>query len=364
MPVSRAALPEEFYDRTSALLLAQPEPQYLFARLFKDALGAALQLPDAIGAEGRPIGGQGADYARADEDRLALSAALPEALFAVKADFRGEPGHTIRFNRPQFTNTTYTEASRRVGANQTISVVPIEAESEQTSLTLERYAGPYDATNSRVAPFALDAFDATLGVHNLAKLVGTHLQRDFDRTIDQFIVLRSDNAANTSYPDGMSADNDATAAGMFPATYEQVNRVARQMDDANLPTLGDGKRILVWSPTGEKQIIDDPQFARYAQGFKDKSPLYPGWFAECAHFHHFKSTTLRVVNNASSVAIHRALAIAPSAYMGGLGKPPRVASANEDNYGETAKVIWLAYLAAGLADNRYIRQVRYSADAG
>ena len=31
MPISRAELPEEFFDRTSSQLLPQPEPQYTHA---------------------------------------------------------------------------------------------------------------------------------------------------------------------------------------------------------------------------------------------------------------------------------------------------------------------------------------------
>ena len=31
--ITRATLPAEFYDRTSAMMLIQPEPQYLYAQL-------------------------------------------------------------------------------------------------------------------------------------------------------------------------------------------------------------------------------------------------------------------------------------------------------------------------------------------
>ena len=53
---------------------------------------------------------------------------------------------------------------------------------------------------------------------------------------------------------------------------------------------------------------------------------------------------------ATVFALPQAHAIAPGAFLGGTGKAPRVAAASDDNYGETAKVIWLAYLALGLAD--------------
>jgi len=362
MPISREELPEEFFDITSAQLLVQPEPQYFYASLFLQALAIELGVPDSLGW--RPVGGQGADYASAESGRLMLNGTnLPSELFAAKANFKGGPGHTLRFNRPRFTNSTYTEAARQIGTNQTISTVPITAGSEQVKLTIKRLGGPYDSTNSRVAPYALDAFDATMGVHNLAKFVGTHLKRDFHRMIDALMVLLADNASATTYPEGMSADNDATAAGMFPLTYEQMSRCAKQMDEADLPTLGDGRRIFVATPTGKKQLKDDPQFAAYAEGHKETNPLFPSYFGSTPEFHCFQSNTLTKTANGSSVDIHKGHAISPGVFMGGIGRAPSVRAASDDNYGETAKVIWLADLALGLADNRFVRSVRYSEDA-
>ena len=360
MPISRSNLGEEFYDRTSATLLRQPEPQYLYAMLFKRALGIALNIPSMIGRSQYPIGGQGAPYAAADADRLMLSADLGSELFAAKANFTGEPGHTIRFNRPRFANSTYTQASREIGSNQSISTTPLTAGSEQTSLTIRRFAGPYGSSN--VQPYGLDAFDASMGVHDLAQFVGTHLARDFDRTLDAFWVTLADQGSTTVYPFGMAAANDATAKGMFPFTYEQQSRASKIQDEANLPTLSDGRRIMVVSPTGKKQLKDDPQFARYSAEHKETNPLFPGWFASTNEYHFFQSNTLTATGNASSVAIHTAHAIAPGAFLGGIGKTVGVRAASDDNYGETAKVIWLAYLALGLADNRFVTKVAYSED--
>ena len=370
MPISRAELPEEFFDMTSPRLLRQPEPKYLYAGLFKAALAIELGVPDAVGLGDRAIQGQGAPYTPADADRLALAQDLGfNELFAITVNHTGTPGHTLRFNRPAFTDSTYTQAARQIGSNQTISVVPITAGSEQANLTIKRFGGPYDNTNTRVAPFALDNFDASMGVHNLARFIGTHLQRDFDKTLESFWVTLIDTvSADTThivYPDGMTADNDATSAGQFPATYEQLSRTSRKMDEANLPTLGDGRRVLVMTPMGKKQLKDDPQFARYAKDFPETNPLISmGWFATIPEFHCFVSNTLTTTNNSSSVAIHKGHALAPGALFGGSGKPPRVAASTDDNYGETAKVLWLAYLSLGLADQRFGFQVRYAADAG
>lgn len=362
MGISRDQLPEEFYDRTSAKLLSQPEPQYIYARMFLQALGISLGVPSALGRAGGEIGGQGAAYSSAETDRLMLADSLTTELFAAKANFQGETGHVLKFNRPRFTNSTYTQASREIGTNQSISTTAIGAGSEQALLQIRRFAGPYDGTNSRVAPYGLDAFDSTMGVHDLSKFVGTHLTRDFHKTLESFWVTLADLGSTTVYPYGMTAANDATAKGMFPMTYEQVARTSKAQDEANLPTLGDGRRVLVVTPTGKKQLKDDPQFAAYAKEFKESSPLFPGWFGTTPEYHCFQSNTLTSTANSSSVNIHTAHAIAPGAFLGGTGKAPRVAASSDDNYGETAKVIWIAYLALGLADNRFVTKMAYSED--
>lgn len=361
--ISRDQLSEEFYDRTSAQLLVQPVPMFLYARMFLRALNIELGIPASAGLPGREIAGQGAPYPdAAAQGALDLSDDLSSELFAVKADFTGEPGHTIKFNRPKFDSTTYTQASREVGVNQTISVVPIEAGSEQAGLTIKRFAGPYDQVNSRVAPFGLDAFDATMGVHDLVKFVGTHMKFDFHKTLETFWVTLANLGSVTVRPFGMNAANDATAKAQFPLTYETMSRVSKSMDEANLPTLGDGRRIFTCTPTGEKYLKDDPQFARYAEFHKEKNPLFPGWFGSTPEFHCFKSTTLTTTANSSGVNIHTAHAMAPGVFMGGRGAKIKVAAATDDNYGEAAKLIWLAYLALGIADNRFVQKVEYTED--
>lgn len=362
MPVSRVTIPEEFYDITSADLLVQPEPQYAYANLMLAALAIDLNVPDMLGLQlpDRQVGGVGAPYKTAEEDRLQLAKELPGEIFAVKHDFKAGPGHTIRFNRPKYTNSTYTEASRKIGTAQSISTTAIEIGSEQVPLTVARYAGPYGA--SAVQPYSIDAFDAQMGVHNLAKLVGTHMKRDFHRFLDTVWVTLLDLASKTTYPNGVAADNDMTAKGSAPLSYEQISRASKTQDEDNLPTFSDGRRLLVVSPTGKKQLKDDPQFARYAEFHKEMNPLFPGYFGSLPEYHLAVSTTLSKPTNSSSVAIHRAHAIAPGVALAGMGAPPMVVPASDDNYGQQAKVIWLAFLAFGLADNRFVTSVRYTED--
>jgi len=365
MGYSRATLPEEFYDKTSDMLLVQPEPQYLYAMLWLGAMKASLTIPGSLGNPGRTAPSVGADYTPAERDRLMLANPMFTEVIAARCDFNSAPGNVIRINRPSYASTTYTDTSRLIAGGSTISTTAITGSgavtSEQTSLTLFRYGGPYDPTNSRVAPLAIDAFDANMGVHKAAQINGTTLKRDCHKFLDSVQVALLDKAATSVYPEGMSADNDATSTGMFPFTYEQLNRTEQKMDDANLPTFGDGFRVLVLTPTQLKQLKDDPQYQRQAFTHPEYNTLFPQYVKSVGKFHIFKSTTLTQSNNSSSVAIHKGHAIAPGALLGGMGRPLRVVKAIDDNYGETVKVLWLGDMAFGLADNRFVYSVRSSA---
>ncbi len=356
---SRATLPQNFYDKTSDMLLAQPEPQYLYAQMFLGALGASLQVPGELGLPGRAIGGAGAAYSSEDRDRLALSNPVMTQVIAAVANFNAEPGNTLKFNRPVFTDSTYTETSRRIASGTTISQDPVTVSSQQTSLTLHRYGGPY--SGGAVKPYGIEAFDANMGVHKAASMHGTHLKRDFDKFIDAVQVSLLNLGATTVYPEGMTADNDATVAGMFPFTLQQLRSTKRQMDVANLPTFGDGYRAMVLNPQQLEQLGADPEYQRSAKEFAEYSILFPGYVKSVSKFHIFESNTLTSTANSSSVDIHTGHAIAPGALLGGMGRAPKICPNTNDNYGETALVIWLADLAFGLANNSFCYLVKSSA---
>lgn len=357
MSIQRASLPENFYDTQSAKLLIQPEPQYLFAALFLAAIGTSLPMPSTMGLAGRASPSSGAPYPAFDHAQLKLAESLPTSLFALGVDFNKAPGHTIRINRPAYTDSTYTIASRKVTTGQTISTSGIGLSSEQTHLTLERYAGPY--FNSAVRPYTIESFDANMGVNSIPSMVGTNLARDFHKFLDAVHVTLG-SAGTSVYPEGMTADNDATTAGSYPFTVEMMSRTEQLMDDAFLPTFPDGKRLMVITPTQWKQLKHDPEYEVNAHEHPVFNILYASWgyVKTIGKFHVFVSQSLTKPANSSAVPVHRGMALAPGGFMGGMGRAPRVASTTDDNFGETNKVIWLADLAFGITDSRFFYSVR------
>lgn len=362
--ISRATLPAEFFDITSNMLLVQPEPQYLHALLLKMAMSASLDAGGPVNLPGRPsIGESGAPYASAESGRLVLADPIYGSAVNFVAELGKGPGHTVRMNRPVFANTTYTTAAREVPAGSTISTTPVDLSSEQVSITLKRFAGPYDSTNSRVAPFGIDRFDASVAVHSLAKAVGTQLKRDFDRTIDQFGVALFDNVAsgNVVRPDGMTDDNTSAAAGDFPLDYDTIARVESTLDTANIPRFPNGKRVMILHPRQCQQLVNDAQFARYAEFHKDMNPLFSGsYWKSIGGFDIFKSTTLSTSTNTNSVTIYKGQAFGPGMVGAGLGELPHVMPSTSDNYGEQALVIWLMYAGFATLDNRFGCSIRTS----
>lgn len=361
MPVySQATVPEEFYTRTSDMLLVQPEPQYFYARLFLGALSASLSVPPTLGLQlpDRAISGVGADYSSAERDRLALSSPMFSDVIAAKVDFNAAPSSSIRINRPVFANTTYTEASRRIVAGQTISTSPVTPSSQQANLILYSYGGPYDAANNRIAPFGIEKFDANLGVHNAVRMVGTHLVRDCHRFLDAVQVSLLDLASTAVYPEGVTADDDITLAGTAPFTFEQMTRLEAAMDNASLGTFGDGFRALTITPNQLKDLQNDGDIQNMGWNFPQYNALFPQYVRSIGKFHIFKSSTLTQSNNTSSVPVQYGHAIAPGALLGGMGQPLRVTPNTNDNYGRTALVIWQGDMAFGLANSSFVYSVR------
>lgn len=367
--IQRATLPAEFYDRTSERLLIAPEPQYLHARLILSAV--SMSLDSAAGANialpipGRALDGSGADYRKLEDMQFNLADPIAEEAIVVVNDFREEhqPGHVIRFNRPRFTNSTYTFASREVPAGTSISTTPINVGSDQVELTVKRWAGPYDSTNNRVAPYAVSRFDAQRAVHSIPKIADLHFTRDFHKTVDTFGVTLFDSVKSTNivYPTGIASDNAMAAVGSNPMDFETLLRAEKVLNDASIPTFKDGKRIAVLTTLQCLQLARDPEFRQSAVFMPDLNPLIQGsYFKTVSKTHIYQSTTLNQTNNSSSVPIQYGQMFGPGMVGVGPASMPRVAPSTNDNYGEDPMAIWLWYCALGVLDDSFGVSIRTS----
>lgn len=366
--IQRASLPAEFFDTTSATLLHAPEPQYLHARLILAAMSMDLDAKGglALPIPGRAITAQREGYLTLPEMQFELSDPIAAEAVRVMTDFAPgstTPGHTIRFNRPRFVDSTYTFGSREVPAGSLISTTPVNVGSDQVPLTVKRWAGPYDATNSRVAPYQVNRFDSGRAVHSLAGVAELHFMRDFHKTIDAFGVAlwNSCKAANIVYPVGMTAVDDAVAVGDHPMDYATLALTERRLDDANIPKFSNGKRIMVLTTLQVEQLSRDSEYQRLAVFEKDYNPLLKGSYVKsCGGFDIMKSTTLTQTNNSSSIPIQYGQAFGPGMVGVGPASMPAVVPNSQDNYGEDVLAIWLWYCAFGVLDDSFGCSIRTS----
>jgi hypothetical protein len=210
-----------------------------------------------------------------------------------------------------------------------------------------------------VQPYGVDRFDATRAIHNVSELVGHYLKRDFDKSIDSWLVALLDQASSAVYPTGMSAPNDALAANSFPLDFEQLTRVERTLEDAKIPTFGDGKYICVLTPLQIQQLMVDPSAQRLAVFEPPANPLLAkSYYKSIGRLSIYKSQTLSTTLNTSSVPVQYGHAFGPGVLLSAIGDLPRVMPNTNDNYGEQVLVVWLMYAAFGLADNRFVVSVR------
>jgi hypothetical protein len=370
--ISRASIPSEFFDRTSERLLIAPEPQYLHARLIMAALsmkfdsmsGLSLPIP------GRAMQDKGPGYMDLDGMQFELADPIAAEAIQVMPDFqfaqRGmnpPTGHVVRFNRPRFTDSTYTMAVREVPAGTQISTTPIAAASDQVPLVVKRWAGPYSGSQSAVAPIAIDRFDASFSVHSLQSRAALELQRDFQKTINAFGVTLFDSVktANIVYPDGTTTNDDAVVAGDRPMDWATLLKTQRTLDNLNVPTFSNGRRIYVGTTYQIEQLQRDQEFLLQAKYFEDVNPLLLKSYVKTAGgFDIYKSTTMTTSSNTNSIPIQYGQAFGPGMVGVGPAGMPRVAPSTVDNYGEDPMAIWLWYAAFGVLDNSFGCSIRTS----
>jgi hypothetical protein len=361
--VGRADLPQEFFDFTSAQLLIQPEPQYLHARLIREAMRMEMDKRAAsLGLPGRELMDKSANYLQMEELQLELSDRLYAAAIKVDLSFMDSPlgrlpiGHIMRLNRPQFVNTTYTLASREIAPGKIISTTPITVGSDQVEFRIARYGGPINASSGIVSPIGISRFDAQRSVHSLPAVRDLQFKRDYDRFIDAVGVALFDavDSGNILYNDGFAQDNDMQQAADSPFSYALLRKMELQLDTLNIPFFANGRRMAILTPLQGMQLERDSEYQRLSQFIPPKNPiLLSSYVRTIGNVDVFRSNTLTIVNNAQSVPVHRAQMIGPGIAGVAPGEMPRIVANTNDNYGEDPIAIWLQYCAFATLDARF-----------
>jgi hypothetical protein len=362
----RATIPAEFLDVTSAELLLPAEPEYFHANIVLNAVKVRVDFGGSWGLPipGRQLTGGAAGYAQLDE-MLQKLVGLPDPVYSeaimVTPDWMKKGvGHTIRFNRPKFDESTYTKASRRVPTGATINQNPITVGSDQATVTVERLAGPYSNVDNQVHPYGLERFDFDRSIHDPNAIKDLHISRDFRKTIDTVGVQLFDQGT-AIYPVGMTADDDALTAGAFPMSYEYLTLVILSLVSGNVPRFRNARWMCVLTPLQMQQLSVDPQYLKLVRYDPDINPIYkPNYRGTVGALDIFESNTLTTVDNSSGVPIQYGQAFGPKSVGWGMTEMPRTASNSNDNFGESPSVVWFWYCGSDVLNSDFQRRLATS----
>lgn len=361
--VSRISVPQSFIDTLSDVMLQPPLPQRTFAMMLAAANAAA-----ELAALDRNAWRYGAPNGRAQasdlyDNMLALAQSpLADCVRSVIDLQAPGSGHTVYMPRPVYSAGQFSESARTIGAGQDISLVAQAISAERVEITVRRVAGPAPATGSGgPQPFAIDRFDASRSVHDFMSLVGNHLKFDRDAYIDAAIRDRFDVASDNAVvrPSGITADAAFPVSSETELDLVTLLRAQETLQLLNIPTFSDGLYRACITPKQMRQLQSDPDFQRLAVFENSINPAIARDVARVGQLLIIPSNVLRIdTATVPGAAIQRGFAFGPNAigYASAGPVEPRVST--NDNYGETLRLIWIAYEGHGVLDSRFVVGIR------
>jgi hypothetical protein len=374
MPVTSPAwLPSEFTEITSALMLKAPVKQFLYANMvyMADAQAQLRADPSSfewVSGRGVPATAGGAPVPPLESMQLMLADNIRGEVIITSDELANAPGSVVKINRPVFTGGGYTFAQRAVGSGQTMSTTPISLTGEQVPITINRYSGPFAAGGTVPQPYGIDRFQAMQSVHSLSAKVAQYLQYDRDALLDNGIATLIDNPASGAvlYPgdpnNTLSSDASAFITdGDRTFDYETIMRAVAFLQSQNIPTFADGMYRMVINPAQAKQLSLDPVYRSEAKMLVNapdpRNPILNSWVANIGRVVEVYSSTSNVVDTStvSGVTINHAVMFGPQIVGRVRDKEGvRIALSSDDNYGETAKAMWIAYEGYAMMNQQFM----------
>ena len=300
--------------------------------------------------------------------QLMLSDDVRGEVILVADELATQPGSVVKLNRPVFSGGGYTFAQRTIGSGQSMSTTPISLTGEQVPITINRYTGPFASGGSTPQPYGIDRFQAMQSVHSLAMRVGTHLINDRDHLVDAGVASLIDNPASgaTLYPgdpnNTLSSDSAAFITnGDRTFDYETILRAVAFLQSQNIPTFADGMYRLIVNPAQSKQLLSDPVYrgeAKYIVNPPDpRNPLLDGWVTNIGRQVEVYMSNSNTIDTStvSGVTINHAVMFGPQ-IVGRVRDRDgvRIVLSSDDNYGETAKAMWLAYEGYAMLNQQFM----------
>jgi hypothetical protein len=377
--IGRGTLPANYEDFaasvSSALVLPQPEPQYVFAhwamagRLSLAALNAgattAQQYVNMLGG-GAPI--------PPDLDRMARVADSYPGFVQAIDQFGLGRGDTIKFQRPIFETGGLTQNARKLHTNETVSTTGQVVKSEEIPVILEEFHGP-DRDGNGVKPYAIWGFDAKYRANKLqlAAVTSQHLRRDYVAWLDAVIRDLFLASGNLTYPLGVDNAAGFVAGGNAKFSLEQIFRARKSISDREWMRFPNGRYVCLVPTDFNTHMLEDVDYREMSKFHADGRNMLYGYIGSVQDIDFFECTTLRsYVNPAtiggstvpSNVTVQEAMIVGPGAVGFGTVAPepegllgPVARFADDTNYGTVAKVIWYGLHAFPTLDDRGVQRI-------
>lgn len=377
--INRGTLPSNFIDSVSlGMRLPQPEPQYLFAQMAIGAMLRAGAIDMGLGNAQRFVrvtAGGGGENVPPQLDMLARAGDMyPEALTYIQ-DFGLGKGDTIKLRRPQYSGGGYDESSREVKPDVPTSTVGQLIRGEEVPVVLKEYEGPYDSTNSRVAPYIVREFDSRYRANRskLAEEVRLHLLRDYVKWLDSVVRNRFRASQYATLADNVADVTAFTAGAGHFVNFETLIRGRRALSDREWQYFPNGRYVCMVPTAFNEQMVGDPDYRTLSAYHGDGKNQLFGYITSVQNMDIYECTTLKtyaagetVPGNGGGVVpagatVYEALIFGPGAVGMGEAMGPTCYDADDTNYGKEAKVIWRSIQAFQTLDERGIQRVLFQA---
>lgn len=375
--VNRLTLPSEFTNPVNAALLVQPQPQFIYAMLLFQA-NAAAELRQNVMSVGPNASRQFTSSGFTVPDLGSFQLDLLDPAQRDSVMLRGEaitvaqfpnakPMDSVTLMRPSFTDSTYTEASRRT-TRATISTTSQNILGmESVSVKVDEFSGPYNTGAAAVQPLGLEGFDLNMSpTHNLIEFAMLNLRRDRMKTVDtilstkMFNAVRSTNYVYPGDPTGsLSSDNSAfLTQGDRVLDVESLQRSSKILRAAGIPTFSNGRYMAIISNQQALNLKSTSSFQRLARYFEEKNPLFTNYVGTVDNVDIFESATNPTATANSTITVQIGLVFGPGLIGYALAKPCEVAAADDTNYGRRVNVIWTAWEGSAVLDDRFAVALR------
>lgn len=362
-----ATLPQDFAAPANRIILAEPQPEYFWARIaFAAASRAELEMQGYdFGFAEHKIADGGAPYPQ-ELTSLMLGASPMAAAINTRIEIGKHVGDTIEVERPNYTGGGYTKAARAIGAHDTISTEGIPITDSKAKMTLERYVGPYKTGGSEPQPYVIDNFGSVTVRNSMAQKVGHHMRRDRMKFVNAVMMDHFSRGEIIYTNPNHTNINDYTTATSGLLDVDTCWRVEEEMrsdtDRGNIPPFSNGRYLMAATPTQTRQLKGDPHFGEYAAEERDANPLYQ-LIARIGLLDVVEVSQVKRQDNTSSIQIEYAVVLGPGSVGHAIARHPGVANSDNTNYGEQARVVWIAYEAMETLDNRFQRRIATTNDS-